>query len=324
MLNQATAKDTPTRPDLFETPRGLLGVAKVPTGVNGLDEILNGGLPMGRPTLLCGGAGCGKTLLSMEFLCRGASEHGEPGVFIAFEEKAEELAANVASLGFDLPRMEAEGLLVIDYVALDPQETVETGAYDLEGLFLRIASAVSSIGAKRIVIDTLEVLFGALQDAAVVRAELKRLFAWLKAQGLTAIITAERGDGERISRHGIEEYVSDCVILLDHRITEERSTRRLRVLKYRGSSHGADEYPFLISDSGFMVLPLSSPGPGAVCPHHQGLHRSRASGCHPVRRRLPGQLRPHQRHGRDGQDHLCRPLRRCRLPAGRKDSLHLL
>jgi circadian clock protein KaiC len=237
-----------------------LEITKVPTGVKGLDEILNGGLPQGRPTLLCGGAGCGKTLLATEFLCRGAVDYAEPGIFIAFEERAEELAANVASLGFDLPKMEEEGLLVVDYVAVSQEDLVQTGEFDLGGLFLRIAESAKAIGAKRIVIDTIEVLFGSLKDSATLRAELARLFRWLKDQGLTAIVTAERGEGTSASRNGVEEYVSDCVILLDHRITDERSTRRLRVLKYRGALHGTDEYPFLISNSGFRVLPVSSLG----------------------------------------------------------------
>ena len=225
--------------------------------MRGLDEILGGGLPRGRPTLLCGGAGCGKTLLAMQFLCRGALDFGEPGVFIAFEESEAELTANTASLGYDLDQLVADGLLAIDTIHIDPIEIVETGEYDLEGLFIRIAGAVQAVGAKRIVIDTIEVLFGSLADPAIVRSELHRLFAWLKAQGLTAIITAERGkDG--ISRHGIEEYVSDCVILLDHRVIEEQSTRRLRVLKYRGSLHGTNEYPFLIGKHGIVVAPITS------------------------------------------------------------------
>ena len=235
-------------------------VAKVPTGIRGLDEILNGGLPEARPTLICGGAGCGKTLLAMEFLCHGAVDSATPGVFISFEETAKELAANSASLGFDLERMQNEGLLVIDCIVLEPDQIIETGEYDLEGLFIRIASAVASVGAKRIAIDTIEVLLGALGDAAKVRAELKRLFTWLKDQGLTAVITAERGDGDRMSRNGIEEYVSDCVILLDHRITDQYSTRRVRVVKYRGSLHGTDEYPFVITSKGFVVLPITSLG----------------------------------------------------------------
>ena len=242
------------------------GIAKVPTGIAGLDEVLHGGLPRARPTLVCGGAGCGKTLLAMEFLCHGARDSAEPGVFVAFEEKAGELAANMASLGFDLESMQREGKLLIDYVPVDPQQVVETGEYDLEGLFIRLASAVAGIGAKRIAIDTIEVLFGALSDTATVRAELKRLFSWLKDQGLTAVITAERGDGDRISRNGIEEYVSDCVVLLDHRVEDQHSTRRLRVVKYRGSLHGTDEYPFVISGKGFVVLPITSIGLGQEAP----------------------------------------------------------
>jgi circadian clock protein KaiC len=233
------------------------GFAKAPSGVHGLDEILGGGLPRGRPTLLCGGAGCGKTLLAMQFLCRGVLDAGEPGVFIAFEESEAELTANTASLGYDLDRLVADGMLAIDTISIDPTEIVETGEYDLEGLFIRIAGAVQAVGAKRIVIDTIEVLFGSLADPAIVRSELHRLFAWLKAQGLTAVITAERGK-EGISRHGIEEYVSDCVILLDHRVIEEQSTRRLRVLKYRGSLHGTNEYPFLIGKRGIAIAPITS------------------------------------------------------------------
>jgi circadian clock protein KaiC len=233
------------------------GFAKAPSGVRGLDEILGGGLPRGRPTLVCGGAGCGKTLLAMQFLCRGVLDAGEPGVFIAFEESEAELAANMASLGYDLDQLVADGMLAMDTMSIDPNEIVETGEYDLEGLFIRIAGAVQAVGAKRIVIDTIEVLFGSLADPAIVRAELHRLFAWLKSQGLTAIITAERGK-EGISRHGIEEYVSDCVILLDHRVIEEQSTRRLRVLKYRGSLHGTNEYPFLIGKRGIAVAPITS------------------------------------------------------------------
>lgn len=236
------------------------GISKAPTGILGLDEILNGGLPKARPTLLCGGPGCGKTMLAMEFICRGALEFGEPGVVIAFEEKAAELSTNMASLGYNLSKLQADGLVVIDFVPLDPEQIVESGSYDLEGLFIRIAASVKAIGAKRIAIDTIEVLFGALKDFAIIRSELKRLFTWTKDMGLTALITAESGDGNRLSRNGIEEYVSDCVILLDHRIREEHSTRRLRVIKYRGSDHGSDEYPFLISNRGFVVLPITSIG----------------------------------------------------------------
>ena len=233
-------------------------VAKVPSGVRGLDEVTGGGFPRGRPTLVVGAAGCGKTLLGMQFLVQGAMEHGEPGVHLAFEETQQELAANVASLGYDLPRLQRERLLWLDHVRLDPAEIFETGEYDLEGLFVRIAAGVAAVGAKRIVLDTIEVLFGGLSDASVVRSELQRLFRWLKERGLTAIITGERGEAGRVSRFGIEEYVSDCVIVLDHRVSEDLSTRRLRVVKYRGSMHGTNEYPFLIGEAGLLVLPVTS------------------------------------------------------------------
>jgi circadian clock protein KaiC len=232
---------------------------KTPTGISGLDEVTGGGLPAGRPTLVCGPAGCGKTLLAMEFLVRGITQFGEPGVFVAFEESREDLIANVTSLGFDLVRLEADGMLVIDHVSAPGAEMAQAGDWDLEGLFLRLASAIDEVGAKRVVIDTIETLFGAFSDTAVLRAELRRLFAWLKARGVTAVITGERGDGT-LTRHGIEEYVSDCVIVLDHRVNDQTSTRRLRILKYRGSLHGTNEYPFLIGDSGVSVMPVTSRG----------------------------------------------------------------
>jgi circadian clock protein KaiC len=232
---------------------------KAPTGISGLDEVTGGGLPRGRPTLVCGPAGCGKTLLAMEFLVRGISQFREPGVFVAFEESVDDLIANVASLGFDLAQLEADGQLVIDHVAVLPGEMEESGDWDLEGLFLRLGAAIDSIGAKRVVIDTVENLFGAFSNTSILRAELSRLFSWLKDRGVTAVITGERGDGT-LTRHGIEEYVSDCVIVLDHRVTEQTSTRRLRILKYRGSLHGTNEYPFLIGESGISVLPITSTG----------------------------------------------------------------
>lgn len=193
----------------------------------------------------------------MEFLVRGAMQFNEPGVFIAFEETAEDLKANVASLGFDLDTLIAEKRLVVDYVQLDPTDIAEAGEYDLEGLFIRLSLAIDSIGAKRVVLDTLEVLFGSLKDETLLRSELRRLFRWLKDKGVSSIITAERGAGA-LTRHGLEEYVSDCVLLLDHRVTDQLSTRRLRVVKYRGSRHGTNEYPFLIEDGGFSVLPITS------------------------------------------------------------------
>jgi circadian clock protein KaiC len=232
---------------------------KTPTGISGLDEVTRGGLPRGRSTLVCGPAGCGKTLLAMEFLVRGIAQFDEPGVFVAFEESADDLIANVASLGFDLAQLEADGQLVIEHVNVVDAEMVEAGDWDLDGLFLRLGAAIDEVGAKRVVIDTVETLFGAFFSAALVRSELRRLFGWLKDRGITAVITGERGDGS-LTRHGIEEYVSDCVIVLDHRVTEQASTRRLRILKYRGSLHGTNEYPFLIGESGVSVLPITSLG----------------------------------------------------------------
>ena len=230
---------------------------KCPTGIQGLDEITAGGLPRGRPTLVCGGAGCGKTLLAAEFLVRGAVQFGEPGVLMAFEETEAELRANVASLGFDLAGLVRRKQIVIDYVHLEPGEVQESGEYDLEGLFVRLNHAIDSVGAKRVVLDTLEALFAGLRNEAILRAELRRLFRWLKEKGVTAVITAERGR-EQLTRHGLEEYVSDCVILLDHRVNDQIATRHLRVVKYRGSRHGTNEFPFLIGDKGLSVLPITS------------------------------------------------------------------
>jgi len=232
---------------------------KAPTGIQGLDEITRGGFPRGRPTLVCGSAGAGKTLLSMEFLVRGATEYNEPGVFMAFEETASELAQNVRSLGFDLDELMKEKKLAIDFVRIERSEIDETGDYDLEGLFIRLGAAIDNIGATRVVLDTIENLFAGLQNQGILRAELRRLFRWLKDRGVTAVITAERGDGT-LTRHGLEEYVSDCVILLDHRVIDQVSTRRLRIVKYRGTAHGTNEYPFLIDEDGFSVLPVTSLG----------------------------------------------------------------
>ena len=232
---------------------------KTRSGIGGLDEITHGGLPRGRPSLICGSAGCGKTLFSMEFLVRGATEFDEPGVFMAFEETAEELAQNVRSLGFDLDKLIADKKIAVDYVHIERSEIEETGEFDLEGLFLRLGMAIDEVGAKRVVLDTIENLFGGFANTLILRSELRRLFRWLKERGVTALITAERGEGT-LTRNGIEEYVSDCVILLDHRVTEQVSTRRLRVVKYRGSTHGTNEYPFLIDENGIAVLPLTSVG----------------------------------------------------------------
>ncbi len=230
---------------------------KCPTGIQGLDEITGGGLPRGRPTLVCGGAGCGKTLLAAEFLVRGAVQFDEPGVLMAFEETVKELTANVASLGFDLGGLARRKMIVIDYVHVERSEVQASGDYDLEGLFVRLGYAIDSIGAKRVVLDTLEVLFASLPNEAILRSELRRLFRWLKDKGVTAVITAERGR-ESLTRHGLEEYVSDCVILLDHRVNDQIATRHLRVVKYRGAMHGTNEFPFLIGEEGISVLPITS------------------------------------------------------------------
>lgn len=232
---------------------------KSPTGIQGFDEITSGGLPKGRPTLVCGGAGCGKTLFGIEFLVRGAMQFNEPGVFMSFEETNEELTVNVASLGFDLEDLIRNKKIALDHVRIERSEIEETGEYDLEGLFIRLGYAIDTIGAKRVVLDTIESLFAGLPNQLILRAELRRMFHWLKEKGVTAVITGERGD-ETLTRQGLEEYVSDCVIMLDHRVTEQTSTRRLRIVKYRGSLHGTNEYPFLIDESGVSVLPVTSLG----------------------------------------------------------------
>ena len=239
----------------LDEPVKLLPKSK--TGIIGLDKITEGGIPKDRPTLICGGAGCGKTLFSMEFIVRGAIEFGEPGVFMAFEEKADELAVNVASLGFDLEKLQNDKLIKLDHVYIERSEIEETGEYDLDGIFIRLGHAIDSIGAKRVVLDTIENLFSSLNNQAIIRAELRRLFQWLKEKKVTTIITGEKGDGA-FTRHGLEEYVSDCVILLDHRVANQISTRLLRIVKYRGSVHGTNEYPFLIDRNGISVLPVTS------------------------------------------------------------------
>ena len=235
------------------------GLAKVPTGIDGLDEVLLGGLPAGRPTLVCGSAGCGKTLMAMEFLVRGALQFGEPGVYISFEETERELADNVRSLGFDVEALEGANKLAFDHIVVEREHIEETGQYDRDGLFVRLGFAIDSVGARRVVLDTIESLFSGFQDMAVLRSELRRLFGWLKQRGVTAIVTGERGEGT-LTRQGLEEYVSDCVILLDHRVHDQVSTRRLRVVKYRGTSHGTNEYPFLIDADGISVLPVTMLG----------------------------------------------------------------
>jgi len=235
----------------------LSALEKSPSGITGLDEISGGGLPKGRTTIVCGGPGCGKTMLGIEFLVRGATEFNEPGVLLAFEETPQEMARNVASLGFDLNGLVERKKLFFEYVYIEPSEIEEAGDYDLEGLFVRLQNAIETVGAKRVLLDTLEALFSGFKNLGVLRAEIRRLFRWLKERGMTTVVTAERGEGT-LTRHGLEEYVSDCVILLDHRISEQTSTRRLRVVKYRGTSHGSDEYPFLIDEHGMSVLPITS------------------------------------------------------------------
>jgi circadian clock protein KaiC len=237
----------------------LAGIEKVPSGIAGLDEITGGGLPRGRTTLVCGGAGCGKTLFGLEFLVNGARHHKEAGVLVAFEETAEEITQNVASLGFDIEDLIARELLAVDFIKVERSEIQEAGDYDLEGLFLRLDHAIESVKAKRVVLDTLEALFAGFQNEALLRSELRRLFRWLKDKGVTAVITGEQGEG-MLTRYGLEEYVSDCVISLDNRVVDQVSTRRMRIIKYRGSAHGANEYPFLIDESGFSVLPVTSLG----------------------------------------------------------------
>ncbi len=235
----------------------IAALEKTPTGIVGLDQISGGGLPKGRTTIVCGGPGCGKTMVGLEFLVRGATQFDEPGVLVAFEETPEEMAQNVASLGFDLKDLADQKKLCLDFVYIEPSEIQETGEYDLEGLFIRLQHAVDSVGAKRVMLDTLEALFSGFKNPGILRAEIRRLFRWLKEKGLTTIVTAEKGEGA-LTRQGLEEYVSDCVILLDHRITEQISTRRMRIVKYRGTKHGADEYPFLIDEHGTSVLPITS------------------------------------------------------------------
>jgi len=241
------------------TPIQHGSLPKAATHISGLDEITGGGLPLGRTTLVTGTAGCGKTLFGMEFLVQGAIQQDEPGVFVSFEESTDDLDQNVRSLGFDLTDLVARNLLVLEHVYTERSEIEETGDFDLEGLFIRLGYAIDSIGAKRVVLDTIEVLFAGLPNPMILRAELRRLFRWLADKGVTSIVTAERGDG-LLTRHGLEEYVSDCVILLDHRVVEQMTTRRLRIVKYRGSLHGTNEYPFLIDENGISILPITSLG----------------------------------------------------------------
>jgi circadian clock protein KaiC len=237
--------------------RTISPIRKAPTGIRGLDEISGGGLPKGRTTIVCGGPGCGKTMLGIEFLVRGALEYDEPGVLMAFEETPEDIAQNVASLGLDIQDLADKKKLFLDHISVEPGTIQETGDYDLEGLFIRLGSAIEMVGAKRVMFDTLEALFSSFSNAAILRSEFHRLFRWLKDRDLTAIITAEKGENT-LTRYGLEEYVSDCVIVLDHRVKDQISGRRIRIVKYRGTKHGADEYPFLIDEQGMSVLPLTS------------------------------------------------------------------
>jgi circadian clock protein KaiC len=266
-----------------ESPVVPTSLPKTATGIEGFDEITSGGLPTGRPTLVCGGAGCGKTLFAISFLVHGATRFEEPGVYMTFEESVDELSQNVASLGFDLPRLIEEKKIVLDHVRVERSEIEETGDYDLEGLFIRLGYAIDSIGARRVVPDTIESLFAGLSNQTILRAELRRLFRWLKDKGVTAVITGERGDGT-LTRQGLEEYVSDAVILLDHRVVEQVSTRRLRIVKYRGSAHGTNEYPFLIDEDGIAILPVTSLGL-----EHQALSARISSGIAPLDAMLEGQ-----------------------------------
>ena len=298
-----------------EAPSRTARLPKCPTGIQGLDEITGGGLPRGRPTLVCGGAGCGKTLFAAEFLVRGAAQFGEPGVFMSFEETDAELKANVASLGFDLAGLVRRKKIVLDYVHIERSEIQETGEYDLEGLFVRLNHAIDSIGAKRVVLDTLEALFAGLPNEAILRAELRRLFRWLKDKGVTAVITAERGR-EQLTRHGLEEYVSDCVILLDHRVNDQIATRHLRVVKYRGALHGTNEFPFLIGDDGHQRAAHHVAGAEPQGVERADFHR------HPAARRDAGRAglfsrQQHSAHGhaRHRQDHHRRQLCPGRRPA---------
>ena len=234
---------------------------KTPTGIEGLDQITHGGLPKGRPTLIYGGAGCGKTLLAAEFIVRGITEFNEAGAFITFEETAQELTENVASLEFDIERLIENKDLFIHEVALGPEEMVELGGYDLNGLFIRIEYAIDSVGAQRLVIDGIETLFSYFTHEQNLRAEIKRLFEWIKKKGVTAVITAESDEvSKKSTKHGIEEYLSDCVIFLDQRIQDEIAVRRLHIVKYRGTRHGTNEYPFLVTENGLSVLPVTVPG----------------------------------------------------------------
>ncbi len=258
-MASTTARKKKTTATRGSSSPALPLLEKVPTGIRGLDQITHGGFPRGRTALICGGPGAGKTLMGLEFLVRGAVLYNEPGVCLALEETAEELITNMASMGYDLQALVKAKKLAIDYVHVERKQIEETGEYDLEGLFIRLRAAIDQVKAKRVLLDTIEVLFLSLKNEGIVRAELRRLFHWLKDAGVTAVITAEIGD-RTLTRYGLEEYVADCVLVLDHRVNEQISTRRLRVMKYRGSSHGTNEYPFLIDNEGISVIPITSLG----------------------------------------------------------------
>ena len=289
---------------------------KSPTGIPGLDRITGGGLPRGRVTLVAGSAGAGKTLLGMNFLVAGIREQGEPGVLVSFEESAAKVAHNVRSLGFDLDEMQRDGQLVVLSFPVESSEIVGTGEFDFGPLFAILDDAISRVSARRVVLDTIEVLFGVFGDDSIVRAELSRLARWLEVRGVTTIVTGERAADTSLTRHGIEEYVTDCVIALDHRVRDEISTRRLRVVKYRGSAHGTNEYPFLISARGFTVLPVTSIALDYGAPEERVSTGIPAPGPHAERRAVPGIDHDGERDGRDGQDLAGRAPGQCRLRAG--------
>ena len=300
-------------------PKDLSILAKCPTGIQGLDEVTNGGLPRGRPTLVCGAAGCGKTVLAMEFVLRGALTYGEPGVVMAFEENTKELATNFASLGYNLNSLVARKKILLDNVSIDRSEIEETGEYDLEGLFVRLGHAIDTIGAKRVVLDTVEALFAGFSNVSILRAELRRLFRWLKDKGVTAIITGERGEGT-LTRHGLEEYVADCVIVLDHRVEQQTSTRRMRILKYRGTAHGTNEYPFLIDEEGITVLPVTSVGLAHAVTEKRVSSGASPPRCDAGRRRLlPGEQRAGFRDVGYGQEQRRGGVHLCRMRARRAE-----
>jgi circadian clock protein KaiC len=235
------------------------GLQKCMTGIKGFDEITQGGIPRDRITLLCGSTGTGKTLLGVDFLIGGASQYSEPGVFMSFEETEDELYKDVASLNLNLPELVAKKKIVLDYVLLERRDMQGAGEFNLEGIFVRLEHAIDSIKAKRVVLDSIESLFAGVTDTGILRLEIKRLFRWLKDKKVTALITGEVQQGS-FTRHGLEEYISDCIILVDNRVREQIATRRIRVIKYRGSNHGANEYPFVIDKGGLSVIPITSAG----------------------------------------------------------------